>query len=296
MKRNYIITFILACIPGAGQMYLGYMKRGLSLMLAAAVTTFVLNILSNSLWVIIPIIVAYSFFDTWHLRNQTTQQMYVYKDSYLFGFDDILNNTYDTSFFKKHRKTIGWVCIVTAGIIIVNEVFTPIIANFFGYYYISRAFNALIFASLLIWLGFYLLKGPKKNNMPQNNGYQPYTMNSSANGSTVEQMQNYPNYNTTQNGNINNAQQGYMPPQNTAQPLMVPQPQEPFSPHVTVVPQNNVPQAQNEPMQVIAVSSTGADSETIENKQNDNEEKTMHENDAPNVEQEKKEDEWYNRM
>jgi TM2 domain-containing membrane protein YozV len=31
-KKNSFLTFIFSLIPGAGQMYLGFMKRGLSLM------------------------------------------------------------------------------------------------------------------------------------------------------------------------------------------------------------------------------------------------------------------------
>ena len=31
MKKNALLTFIFACVPGAGQMYYGYMQRGLSL-------------------------------------------------------------------------------------------------------------------------------------------------------------------------------------------------------------------------------------------------------------------------
>ena len=36
MKKNGILTLLFAFIPGAGQMYQGYMKRGLSLVLMAA--------------------------------------------------------------------------------------------------------------------------------------------------------------------------------------------------------------------------------------------------------------------
>ena len=31
MKKNALLTFIFACVPGAGQMYYGYMQRGLAL-------------------------------------------------------------------------------------------------------------------------------------------------------------------------------------------------------------------------------------------------------------------------
>lgn len=43
MKKNGILTLLFACIPGAGQMYQGYMKRGLSL-----ITMFCLFIIVGS--------------------------------------------------------------------------------------------------------------------------------------------------------------------------------------------------------------------------------------------------------
>lgn len=44
MRKSRILTFLFALWPGAGQMYLGYMKRGVSLMgvfcLLIAITGF----------------------------------------------------------------------------------------------------------------------------------------------------------------------------------------------------------------------------------------------------------------
>ena len=37
MRKSRFLTFLFGMIPGAGQMYLGYMKRGVSLMGAFAV-------------------------------------------------------------------------------------------------------------------------------------------------------------------------------------------------------------------------------------------------------------------
>lgn len=42
-EENGILTLLFACIPGAGQMYQGYMKRGLSL-----ITMFCLFIILGS--------------------------------------------------------------------------------------------------------------------------------------------------------------------------------------------------------------------------------------------------------
>ena len=38
--KNGILTLIFSCIPGAGQMYQGYMERGLSLVSMFCLTIF----------------------------------------------------------------------------------------------------------------------------------------------------------------------------------------------------------------------------------------------------------------
>ena len=71
MKKNGILTLLFACIPGAGQMYQGYMKRGLSL-----ITMFCLFIIVGSATGLDALVVGcivvymYSFFDTFNLRAQ----------------------------------------------------------------------------------------------------------------------------------------------------------------------------------------------------------------------------------
>lgn len=67
MKKNGFFVFCFAFVPGAGQMYQGYMKRGLSMamLLAAAV---VLTWLFSPLGVLIPVVWMFSFFDTFNLH------------------------------------------------------------------------------------------------------------------------------------------------------------------------------------------------------------------------------------
>ena len=45
MKKNNFLTFLFACIPGAGQMYYGYMRRGLSMILIFCLTCMVATLL-----------------------------------------------------------------------------------------------------------------------------------------------------------------------------------------------------------------------------------------------------------
>ena len=46
MLKNGFLTFCCAFIPGAGQMYQGYMKRGLSLILTACLIGMVSSLLN----------------------------------------------------------------------------------------------------------------------------------------------------------------------------------------------------------------------------------------------------------
>ena len=47
MLKNGFLTFCCAFIPGAGQMYQGYMKRGLSLILTACLIGMVSSLLDR---------------------------------------------------------------------------------------------------------------------------------------------------------------------------------------------------------------------------------------------------------
>lgn len=69
MKKNGFLVFCFAFVPGAGQMYQGYMKRGLSMamLLAGAV---VLTWLFSPLGMLIPVVWMFSFFDTFNLHSR----------------------------------------------------------------------------------------------------------------------------------------------------------------------------------------------------------------------------------
>ena len=63
MLKNGFLTFCCAFIPGAGQMYQGYMKRGLSLILTACLIGMVGSLL-NPVLLLLVVLWMYSFFDT----------------------------------------------------------------------------------------------------------------------------------------------------------------------------------------------------------------------------------------
>lgn len=95
MKKNLFFTFCFSFIPGAGQMYQNYMKRGLSLMCIGGIL-FILAVMLETVVFIIPflIIMAYSFFDTYNIRNLIGTDTEIKDDYILQGvdFNKIKNN------------------------------------------------------------------------------------------------------------------------------------------------------------------------------------------------------------
>ena len=74
-SKSGFFTFCFGLVPGMGQMYLGYMKRGISLMLMFVGVIFVSALLNiGLLCIVLPVIWAYALFDALNLRTQTPEQ------------------------------------------------------------------------------------------------------------------------------------------------------------------------------------------------------------------------------
>ena len=118
MMKNGILTFLFAFCPGAGQMYQGYMKRGLSLITMFCVA-FGAGTLLGVLYVAMPIVWMYSFFDTFNLRAQigagTAPQ-----DDYLVHI-----NWHDQrmeQFMLDSHKLLGWGLIALGALVAYQNI------------------------------------------------------------------------------------------------------------------------------------------------------------------------------
>jgi len=166
MKKNGFLTFIFACIPGAGQMYYGYMQRGLSL-ITMFIGCFIVGAIINPLAALAIIVWMYSFFDTYdlvrHLAAGDPKE-----DGLLLvdNFDDV------KKLIPQHTKLVGWGLIgfgvwALYDLLIGNWVYR-ILTNVLGYGYAWDVINGipnLVVGGLLVFAGFKLLNmHPAKKN------------------------------------------------------------------------------------------------------------------------------------
>ena len=124
MKKNGILTLLFAFIPGAGQMYQGYMKRGLSLVLMAAAIGMAAMLIPPIAFALL-VVFMYSFFDTFNLRAQISMGT-APEDDYLVHFDP--QDKRLARMMMDSHKLVGW-CLIATGALIAYE---QIIMNTLG--------------------------------------------------------------------------------------------------------------------------------------------------------------------
>lgn len=125
MRKNLFLTFCFSFIPGAGQMYQAYMKRGVSLMILFAAFIAITAVIGSPIFAIpLPIIYAYSFFDTYHLRQKIFDGNSE-EDEFLWKETDIEKIFGKVNSYKKN-SFIGWILIIIGAYLMLNSVIMPI--------------------------------------------------------------------------------------------------------------------------------------------------------------------------
>ena len=189
MKKNGILTLLFACIPGAGQMYQGYMKRGLSL-----ITLFFLCIMAGMLLeplVLTALIVwMYSFFDTFNLRAQIIAEN-APADDYLVHINWKDKRMQD--FMMDSHKLLGWGLIALGGLVAYQNIIMRVLGDvmwrwgqnspfFRAVYLMLEQLPQIVVCVALIVCGVWLVRGPKgkkvhrkKAEEPEDEDFREYT-------------------------------------------------------------------------------------------------------------------------
>ena len=182
--KNRFWTLIFAFVPGAGQMYQGYMKRGLVHITLFCVSLGLGILTGGILAILMPIIWMYSFFDTFTLRSQLMEGC-APADDYPIRLEDTLHLE---RFVQSSHKLLGW-ALVFAGLYSLYFVAIRPLGWYFndmGLYWLSDLIwdvPSLVMAFILIVVGVRLVRGKKPAPAPQD--YPDYTAEEADHGAEL---------------------------------------------------------------------------------------------------------------
>ncbi|MEY8391513.1 hypothetical protein D3Z36_07360 [Lachnospiraceae bacterium] len=161
-KKSGFLTFCFSLVPGAGEMYMGFMKQGVSIMAFFWLLIFLAAFFNmGPVLFILPILWCYSFFNVHNLRGMSDEEFYALEDDYLFHLDRVLPND---RWNKKKNNIFAWVLIVI-GIVILWGNVTDYMRWMFPneiYWGIVDEIPQLAIAVFFIWGGINLIRGKKR--------------------------------------------------------------------------------------------------------------------------------------
>lgn len=166
-KKNKMMTFLWSLIPGAGEMYLGFMKQGVSLMAAFWLLSAMAGFFKMEILLFLaPVIWFYSFFNTNNLSGLPDDEFYALEDDYLFHIQLLIQNK---AILKKYKKLIALILIIFGCSVLWNNIstllFSYLLPNLYlsenvysMLYYLGRTIPQSVIGLGIIIAGWYLIK------------------------------------------------------------------------------------------------------------------------------------------
>lgn len=165
-KKNAFLTFCFSMIPGAGEMYMGFMKMGLSLMtLFFLIVTVAVWLEMGPLVVMAVVVWFYSFFHVHNLRGMADEDFYALEDDYLFHLSD--------SEWVRRRMRTGYrklaaVILIVVGVVLIWQGLYHSIGMIdlpdwvYGVLYaIMQTLPKLVIGVIIIVTGAFMIRGKK---------------------------------------------------------------------------------------------------------------------------------------
>ena len=165
-QKNGFLLFLTSCLSGCGQMYQGYMKRGVSLLLSFFLVIFVSTYFYlGTLALFLPVIWLYAFFDSYALRSQLSAGT-APEDTFLFGLSDMDSNRLGELLRKRH-SLIGWVLVAVGVYMLYDMLMGQLSGLFFGWFgewlysLLRYGLPRVVITVLVILLGLWFIRGPR---------------------------------------------------------------------------------------------------------------------------------------
>ena len=178
-KKNRFWTFVFSFCPGAGHLYMGFMKMGLSFLLGFMISIALVNLTGLDVLAVFPVVIyIYAFFHANNIASLNDERFYALEDEYLLGFDSI-----GAARFNLDRKSrgIAAVVLILIGISMLWDVGFGMLQNYIGpnnpvikffYYTMRNDVPRILIAIAIIWFGSVLLRG-KKLSLEDENAQEP---------------------------------------------------------------------------------------------------------------------------
>ena len=173
-KKSRFWLFIWSLVPGAGHMYLGFMKMGISLMLGFMTLIAVAALTNLGVLAIFPIaLYIYSFFHANNLGALSDAEFYSIQDQYLLGMEGLDSiEKIQVSISQKYRKVAAFILIAIGAVMLWNMGFDMLVDIFEwnGWnnyylrqvsYFVSDQLPRVVIAIAVIWIGISLIRGKK---------------------------------------------------------------------------------------------------------------------------------------
>ena len=177
-QKHGFWVFIFSLIPGAGEMYMGFKKQGISIMLLFWGSIALASITGLGwLAMFLPVIWFYSFFNVHNLKSLSEEEFYSVDDNYVLHMDQFSGNM--GKFLQKHRNVTAWILILF-GICILWSRFTALLylivpVELADYAYeICNSLPQIVIAAGIIAAGIYLLTQQKKKLEKEENKDEHY--------------------------------------------------------------------------------------------------------------------------
>lgn len=178
-KKSGFMTFLFSLIPGAGEMYLGFMKMGVSLMgLFWGIVALSIFFNTGFLMLINVIVWFYSFFHAHNLQAMDDEEFYALEDHYLIPVD-LDREFWNRANITKYRKLLAWVLIVFGAAVIWNgllDLLYWILPEDLWEYVrsVSNYIPQLVLGVGIIAVGLLLIRGKKQELLEEENGGEAY--------------------------------------------------------------------------------------------------------------------------
>ncbi len=165
-KKNGVLIFLFSLLPGAGEMYMGLMKQGVSLMALAFGSISICSWLGTEVLAFVCVIVwCYSFFHVHNLHSMSEEEFQHVEDKILLPF---VGEDIQLQISNQKIRSAGAVLMIFLGASLlwnyVMDILVRVLPENIRYILWDLCYDIpeAVVAVFIIWLGVRLIKGKKK--------------------------------------------------------------------------------------------------------------------------------------